>query len=130
VIFWPVLSGRRLEWGLSMCKPNLICTAMLVAALVPLLQSPTWCQQDQVQSNRKVITKVEPEYPHLARSMNIAGIVKLEVVVTSSGNVKSVEIKGGHPVLAQSAVSAVSRWKWERGPQETTESVQVDFHPE
>lgn len=113
-----------------MRKPNLICIALLIAAFVPVLASTSWCQQDQLESNRKVVAKVEPEYPHLARTMNISGVVKLEVLVASNGNVKSVQIKGGHPVLTQAAVSAVSRWKWERNPQETTELVQINFSPQ
>lgn len=98
---------------------------IVLLVLIPVVASPAWCQQ--AQSNRKVVAKVEPEYPHLARSMNLSGVVKLEVVVGGNGNVKLVQIRGGHPVLAEAAVAAVSRWRWERTPEETKELVQINF---
>jgi hypothetical protein len=48
----------------------------------------------------------------MARTMNLKGNVKVEVVIGPGGAVKSVEIKGGHPALAKSAESAVFKWKW------------------
>jgi TonB family protein len=100
---------------------------MLTASIVLVLFSPAWCQQ--VENNRKVVAKVLPAYPQLARTMNITGVVKLEVVVTSNGTVKSVGVKGGHPVLAEAATEAVNQWRWERGAQETTEYVEMRFNP-
>ena len=49
------------------------------------------------------MNRVVPAYPDIARTMNLKGNVKVEVVVAASGAVKSVEIKGGDPVLAKSA---------------------------
>ena len=43
--------------------------------------------------------------------------------------VKSVEIKGGHPVLAKSAENAVSKWKWESAARETRQLVEIQFNP-
>jgi len=62
--------------------------------------------------------------------MHIAGSVKVEAIVAPNGTVKSTAILGGHPVLAQSAVDAVRRCKWESGPHETKEIVVLNFHPE
>ena len=84
--------------------------------------------QEQTGPQRKVVSQVSPEYPSLARTMNISGTVKIEVLVNPKGTVKSVEIKGGHPVLAQAAVGAVTRWIWEPTPHETNESVELRFN--
>jgi TonB-like protein len=51
-------------------------------------------------------------------------------MVAGNGTVKAVEIKGGHPILAQAAASAVSQWKWEPASHESRESVQVKFNPQ
>lgn len=107
-----------------MRKPNPIWLVLIAFVVLAL---SAWCQQEQ---NRKVVAKVEPEYPHLARSMNLSGMVRLEVVVGSNGNVKLVQIRGGHPVLAEAAVAAVSRWRWERTSEETKETVQINFNPQ
>jgi TonB family protein len=62
--------------------------------------------------------------------MRLEGTVKLEVVVLANGTVKSVEAKGGSPVLIQSAQNAVRGWKWEKADRETTELVQFHFTPD
>jgi TonB family protein len=62
--------------------------------------------------------------------MALEGVVKLEVLVTPDGTVKSVDIKGGHPVLAQAAVSSVRRWRWEQAARESRELVEVRYSPE
>lgn len=78
---------------------------------------------------RKLLTKVIPQYPGLARSMNIEGIVKADVLVAATGKVQSIEVKGGHPVLAQAAQDALKHWKWEPAAHETHEVVEMRFKP-
>lgn len=86
--------------------------------------------QEASQSARKVVTRVNPVYPAVARNLNIRGSVKLDAVVAPNGSVKSVEIKGGHPLLAQAAQNAIREWKFEPAPRETRESIEVKFNPE
>jgi len=77
--------------------------------------------------NRKVKSQVNPIYPELARRMNVTGKVKLEIVVSPSGEVKSVKALGGHPLLIDSATTAVKKWKFEPAPTETTETREFNF---
>lgn len=79
---------------------------------------------------RKVLNKVAPTYPELARKMNIQGSVRLRVLVAPSGTTKSVEALGGSPLLVKAAQDAVYKWKWERVPEETNESIEFHFQPE
>jgi TonB family protein len=85
--------------------------------------------QEVPESTRKLVNRVVPAYPDMARTMNLKGNVKVEAVVAPNGAVKSVEIKGGHPVLAKSAENAVSKWKWESAARETRELVEIKFNP-
>jgi TonB family protein len=85
--------------------------------------------QESSEGSRKVVAKVRPLYPDLARSMKIQGIVKANVLVAPSGKVTAVEVKGGHPVLAQSAEDALRQWKWEPAAHETHETVELRFNP-
>jgi TonB family protein len=89
----------------------------------------SWCfaQENQVEIQRKIVNKVSPLYPELAHKMHIVGTVRLEVVVGANGFPKSQKILGGHPVLAQSAMDAVRKWKWAPNPLETTESIEIKF---
>ena len=84
----------------------------------------------QNASERKVTLRVTPACPELARRMHIQGAVKLEVVVKPNGTVKSTRVIGGNPVLVQAASDAVNKWKFEAGPNETTELVQLTFVPQ
>lgn len=78
---------------------------------------------------RRAKTKVQPVYPDLARKMNITGTVKVQVVVSPSGTVKDAKVVGGHPVLANAALEAVRKWRFEPGPQESTGVVDFKFDP-
>jgi TonB family protein len=75
---------------------------------------------------RKIKVKVSPQYPELARKMNITGAVKFELLVGPNGQVKAVKTLGGHPLLIDAAQSAVKQWKYEPG-QEGTEIVEIRF---
>ncbi len=76
---------------------------------------------------RKVRSKVSPTYPDLARRMGLVGVVKIEVVVSADGAVKEARVAGGHPVLANAALDAVKKWKFEPASGESSGTVSVRF---
>jgi TonB family protein len=80
------------------------------------------------ESKRKVKTKTAAVYPELAKRMNVSGKVKIEVVITADGRVKSTRVVGGHPLLVQVCQDAVKEWKFVPGPEETTQVVECEFH--
>lgn len=98
------------------------CLLLVIVAIAPKIQS-------QAQSERKILTRVQPKYPEYLRDHEIGGSVRLSVVVTPNGNVKSVTPVGGNPILVDAAVNAVKQWKY--APSETTETLEVrlDFVP-
>ncbi len=79
------------------------------------------------ESKRKVKTKVAPVYPELAKRMNVAGKVKIEVVISPDGRVKTTRVIGGHPLLVQACQDAVKEWKFAPAPEETTQIVEFEF---
>jgi hypothetical protein len=54
---------------------------------------------------RKVVLREEPEYPPIATKMNLHGTVKLKIWINPDGAVRRLEYIGGHPLLAESALS-------------------------
>ncbi len=68
-----------------------------------------------------------PAYPELARRMNVAGKVKIEVVIAPDGHVLRTRTIGGHPLLVQAAQDAVKEWKFMSAPGESTQVVEFDF---
>jgi TonB family protein len=99
--------------------------AFLLIALLPAAISRPAHGQD----NRKVKVSVQPQYPELARKNNIKGIVRVELVIAADGNVKDVRVLGGNPVLAQAAVDAVKKCKYEPASAETTAILKFEFNP-
>lgn len=97
--------------------------------LSALLFLATICGQAQETSKRRLVDRVAPVYPALARRMALEGVVKVDALVAQDGTVKSAEIRGGSPVLTQAALDAVRRWKWEAATRETHEIVEVKFTP-
>jgi len=84
-------------------------------------------QDSTTDTKRKVKTKVMPEYPTIARQLKLVGKVKLETTVAADGHVTATKVIGGNPVLASSAQDAVKKWRFEPGPKDTTEVIEVDF---
>jgi protein TonB len=79
------------------------------------------------EGKRKVKSKSSPVYPELARRMNVSGKVKIEVIITPDGHVRSTRVLGGHPLLVQVCQDAVKEWKFFPAPEETTQIVEFDF---
>jgi len=81
-------------------------------------------QGGQVQA-AKLMNKVQPLYPPLARQTRISGTVRLHAIIGKNGGVEQLEVISGHPLLVQAALDAVKQWKY----QATTlngEPVEVD----
>jgi protein TonB len=55
----------------------------------------------------------EPEYPILAKQARLSGVVVIEAVIDEHGNVTGMRVISGHPLLIPSALSAVSKRKYE-----------------
>jgi len=105
---------------------------VFLAAVVAVTTNIVLAQSTPValNSDRKIASRVAPIYPELAKKMHIRGMVKVEAVVRPNGSVKSTRVLGGNPVLVDSAADAVTKWKFEPGPSETTEVIQLAFEAE
>ena len=79
-------------------------------------------------ADRKVVKKVEAQYPSILKRRGIGGTVRLKVAIHADGSVKDVEVLGGNPALADSAEKAVRQWKFAPG-NESTITVAVTFDP-
>jgi len=94
-----------------------------------LAAPPRALGQDATQdfAKRKVKTRVMPEYPQLAKRMNVSGKVKVEATIAADGHVTSTRVVGGSPLLVGAATDALKKWRFEPGAKETTEVVEFDF---
>jgi len=61
----------------------------------------------------KLVNRVQPVYPPLARQTRISGLVRLHVILSKEGTVKQIEVVSGHPLLQQASLDAVRQWRYE-----------------
>ena len=101
------------------------CLLGIMAGTIIIHPLPLWAQHEEI--TRKVKSRVQPVYPEIARRMNIAGTVRVQVVVAPNGNVKSTKLVGGHPLLANAAIDALKKWRFESGAEDTTGVVEFKF---
>jgi TonB family protein len=113
---------------LSRVFSGLLSGALAMSVL--LSPSPTMAQSsDQSTSERKVITRVEPEYPDALKRLYIGGVVRVEVLVAPNGAVKSTKLLGGSPILGQSTMKAVKQWKYAPAAADEVFTVKIEFDP-
>src|SRR5580765_4288527 len=85
-------------------------------------------QASQTQASaRKLKLSVPPEYPELARKMNIQGVARVLLTVTADGRVVGVKELGGNPVLVAALSQAVKKWKYEAADRESEIEVRFEF---
>jgi TonB family protein len=81
-------------------------------------------------TQRRLISQVEPEYPDTLKRLNIGGTVRLRLTIGPKGNVEGVEVLGGNPILGDSAVAAVRQWVYSASHSRTIEDVSIPFGPD
>ena len=101
---------------------------LLVFLSVVCFARPALAQQDS-KADRKLITRIEPDYPPVLRMRQIGGTVKLQITISPKGSVEDTKVLGGNPILAESAVAAVKKWKYVAADAPTTTTVSLDFNP-
>jgi protein TonB len=80
----------------------------------------------------RIVTKVDPIYPEVARRLGTQGLVVLDAIIAPDGSVKKLRPVSGPDVLVQSATAAVGSWKFEPylssgKPVEVETTIAVEF---
>jgi TonB family protein len=108
-----------------------IVLTLFVLALLGLLVVRARAAQtyENHADERKVLSRVNPDYPDALKRLYIGGVVRVEVQISPSGSVKSTKLLGGSPILGQSTMKAVKQWKYAPAASEETLTVKVEFDP-
>jgi protein TonB len=61
----------------------------------------------------RLIYKVDPPYPPLAKTAHVQGVVKLTGVISTDGRIIELVVASGHPLLVKAAFDAVRQWRYE-----------------
>jgi TonB family protein len=62
------------------------------------------------EAAKLISAPVSPEYPVLAKQMNVQGSVVLQALVEKDGNIQDVQVLSGPDILSSAAVEAVKQW--------------------
>lgn len=58
----------------------------------------------------KLLRRVLPEYPQLAKIARVQGVVQLVAVISRDGTIQELRVVSGHHLLVPAAVAAVRQW--------------------
>jgi periplasmic protein TonB len=61
----------------------------------------------------RLVTRVDPKYPPLAVMTHMTGDVLIDAIINEQGDVVEAQVISGPPILIQSALEAVKKWKYE-----------------
>jgi len=132
----------RIPGASSMSMPAVSMPAPLAPAVPqPAAQAPSAPAKTAPPPPAKVggqvvpvelISRVEPQYPPLARQANVSGEVLLEAVVGPNGRVTDVRMLSGHPLLREAAGAAVRKWTYRPAmlngqPVESRTQIRINF---
>ncbi len=64
------------------------------------------------EQETRLIRRVEPVYPPLAKAAKVQGIVQFSAIIGKDGRVESLVLLRGHPLLVNAAKQAVLQWQY------------------
>jgi periplasmic protein TonB len=81
-------------------------------AAQPKIASPQRVRVSQGVMQSLVVKRVYPHYPHEARKGRIQGAVVMHAIISKAGDIETLELVSGDPLLAPAAIDAVKQWKY------------------
>jgi TonB family protein len=103
----------------------LLLGAALMAAC--MAQDATLMRVSETDAKKAIVSKTDPEYPAMARQMNLFGRVILDIFIDEEGKVEKVQPVSGNQLLTSAAVSAVKKWKFTPFAKKAVTSMAFDF---
>jgi len=120
-----VLKDGRVQFAVD--GPSLDRAKIRLSKDLIALATPQRSSDGAVGESRRLKFSPAPEYPAIARKLNIKGSALLEVTIRPDGTVKDAKILGGHPALADAALQAVMKWRYEPASKSSVLVVRLAF---
>jgi periplasmic protein TonB len=79
---------------------------------VPKLAAPKRIRISQGVTEGRLIQKIQPEYPTIAKAARIQGSVVLSAVISKTGEIENLVLVSGHPMLVPAAIKAVQQFRY------------------
>lgn len=112
-------------------SPNSLTAAVLAAKTATPELGPN---QSQGVVPGKLIKRVLPLYPDMARRAGVSGDVVLAGIIRTDGALRNLKVVSGSPLLREAALDAARQWRYSPyllggKPVEAETHITVSFHP-
>jgi len=87
--------------------------SLLLLTFAAALAGLAYSQQGVSDGELVIISLANPTYPPLARQARISGDVELKLGIRKSGEIDSLVLVSGHPMLAQAALNSAQHSRFE-----------------
>ena len=90
----------------------------IVSIVILFSLGPTRASDDdlvrlsEAEARKLLVSKVDPEYPQMAKQMRLSGRVQVDCFVDTNGAVEKVQILNGNPLFSSSVNNALKKWKF------------------
>ena len=66
----------------------------------------------EAEARKILVSKVDPEYPLMAKQIRLSGKVQVDCFVDTNGAVEKIQILNGNPLFSSSINNAMKKWKF------------------
>lgn len=94
--------------------------------------TPARARVTSVVMEGRLLNKIIPAYPPLARAMRTSGHVELQATISRAGTIENLRVMSGPTVFQQAAIDAVRQWRYQPyllngQPVEVETTIDVNF---
>jgi protein TonB len=113
-----ILPGDGVPGGVPGGQPGGVIGGVLSGAVPPAPAAINSAPKRPVRVGHgvkapRLILGPQPVYPILARQARISGVVVIDAVIDTQGNIVEMRTVSGYPILALAAMEALRHWKYE-----------------
>jgi protein TonB len=89
--------------------------------------------QSQGVTPGRLLKKVMPRYPEMARRAGVSGDVIIAAIIGTDGALHNLRVTSGSPLLREEAITAAKQWRYSPyllggKPVETDTHITISFH--
>lgn len=101
-----------MKTGKGLLRVVLSALAVMCLATMGTLWGQGVAKVGKAEAMEAAVTKVNPEYPAIAKQLRLEGVVDIQVTIAEDGSVSNATIASGNPILGKAAVEALHKWKF------------------
>jgi len=96
------------------CKGRAVCGLIMLTMLAvgPGFGQDAVKKISRAEAVQAATSKVQPEYPPIAKQLKVEGVVELEALIGENGKVEKVTIVSGNAMLTHAGADALKQWKF------------------